>query len=74
MSYHEAAPYFILLNRESPEATNGFRPKLLPGAIQRCGLQLANSLLYVYYVVSYALQLPAFSDTNKGVSSASKIM
>ena len=74
VGYHEAALYFVLLIRESPEVTNVFRPKLLPAAIQSCGLQLAHSLVYIYYAVSYTIQLPAFSDTNKGVSSASKIM
>jgi len=39
MSYHKADPYFILLIEESPEVTNGFRPKLLPAAKQSRGLQ-----------------------------------
>jgi len=39
MGYHEADPYFILLMKESPEVTNGFKPKLLPATIQSCGLQ-----------------------------------
>ena len=34
----------------------------------------AHSLLYIYYAVSYAVQLSAVSDINIGVSSASKIM
>jgi len=38
MGYHEADTYFILLIKESPEVTNGLRPKLLPAAIQSYGL------------------------------------
>jgi len=50
-----------------------FKPNLLPEGIQNCG-QLAHSPHYIYYAVSYTIQLPAFSDINKDISSASKIM
>jgi hypothetical protein len=71
----EAAPYFILLIGESQVVINGFSPKLLPAVTQSCGLLPVHSPLYTYYAVSYAIQLPAFNDTNKVLfSPASKIL
>jgi hypothetical protein len=71
VGYHEAAVHPV---DQGIPRSHVFRSKLLPAAIQSCGLQLAHALLYIYCAVSYTIELPAFSDTNKRVSSASKIM
>jgi hypothetical protein len=60
---------FVLLVGIAIEILMCFWPNVA-AAIQSCELKLIHGLLYVYYAFSFAIQFPAFTDTNRGLVSS----